>query len=80
MTQLTIELPDPIAGYLEAQVASGRSRSVSEFVESVLDRQRERDSIEERVLAADRANQATPVSPQFWSSMRELAQRTAGNS
>lgn len=80
MTQLTIELPDPIAGYLEAQVASGRSRSVSEFVESVLDRQRERDSIEERVLAADCANQATPVSPQFWSSMRELAHRTDGNS
>ena len=80
MTQLTIELPDPIAGYLEAQVASGRSRSVSEFVESVLDRQRERDSIEEQVLVADCANQATPVGPQFWASMRDLAHRTANNS
>ena len=80
MTELTIELPDPIAGYVEAQVASGRSRSVSEFVELVLDRQRERDSIEERVQAADLANQATPVRPQFWTAMRELARRTDGNS
>jgi Arc/MetJ-type ribon-helix-helix transcriptional regulator len=77
MTQLTIELPDPIADYLEAQVASGSSRSVSQFVESVLDRQRERDSIEEQVLAADQANQPIPVTPQFWSSLRELAQQRA---
>lgn len=48
MTQLTIEFPDPIAEYLEAQV-----------------------------LAADLANQATPVTPQFWSSLRELAERSA---
>jgi Arc/MetJ-type ribon-helix-helix transcriptional regulator len=77
MTQLTIELPDPIAVYLEAQVASGRSRSVSEFVETVLFRQCERDTIEEQVLAADLANQPTPVTPEFWSSLRELAHRTA---
>ena len=79
MTQLTIELPDPIAGYVEAQVASGRSRSVSEFVESVLDRQRERDSIEQRVLAADQANQPTLVTPQHWSSLREVARQRAAN-
>lgn len=77
MTQLTIELSDPIMDYLEAQVASGRSRSVSEFVETMLDRQRERDLIEQQVLAADLANQPTPVTPQFWSSLRELAHRTA---
>lgn len=50
MTQLTIELPDPDADYLESQV-----------------------------LAADQASQATPVTPQFWSEMRELAKRTAAS-
>ena len=79
MTQLTIELPEPIADYLDAQVASGRSRSVSAFVESVRDRQRERDSVEQLVLAADQANQPTLVTREHWSSLRQLARQRAAN-
>ncbi len=35
------------------------------------------DYIEAQVLAADQDNQATPVAAEFWSSLRELAVRTA---
>ena len=35
------------------------------------------DYLEAQVLAADQDNQATPVAAEFWSSMRELAVRTA---
>ena len=78
MTQLTIQLPDRIADYLEAQVVAGRSHSVSEFVETVLDRQLERDDLEAKVLEADQDNRATPVTSEFWSSLRELARQKIG--
>ena len=35
------------------------------------------DYFEAQVLAADLANQATLVTPEFWSSLRELAQQRA---
>lgn len=35
------------------------------------------DDLEAQVLAADRDNRAEPVTPQFWSSLREFAVRTA---
>ncbi len=79
MTQLTIQLPDRIADHLAAQVVAGRSNSVSEFVETVLDRQLERDDLEAKVLEADQDNQATPVTPEYWSSLRELARQQVWN-
>lgn len=70
MAQLTIDIPDRMADYLETQVATGQSSSVSEFVERVLRGHFERESIEQEVLAADRADDATEVTPEFWDSLR----------
>ena len=69
MTHLTIEVPDVIADYLEMQVAAGHSSSVSEFVR-VLRVHCEREAIEQKVLAADMANDATEVTPDFWDALR----------
>ena len=77
MTQLTIELPDEMAGYLENQVTAGRSSSAGEFVASVLRGYRERESIEQKVLAADVANDATEVTPAFFESLRTLVNKAA---
>ena len=73
MAQLTIELPDEMAGYLQNQVNSGRSSSAGEFVASVLRGYRERQSIEQKVLTADMANEATEVTPEFFESLRAAA-------
>lgn len=77
MAQLTIELPDEMAGYLENQVISGRSSSASEFVARVLRGYRERESIEQKVLAADVANDATEVTPGFFEALRTLVNKAA---
>ena len=77
MAQLTIELPDEIAGYLENQVTAGRSSSASEFVARVLRGYRERESIEQKVLAADMADDATEVTPAFFESLRTLVNKAA---
>lgn len=77
MTQLTIELPDEMAGYLENQVTAGRSSSAGEFVASVLRGYRERESIEQKVLAADVADDATEVTPAFFESLRSLVNKAA---
>ena len=72
MARLTIELPDEMAGYLENQVTAGRSSSASEFVACVVRGYRERESIEQKVLAADVADDATEVTPVFFESLRTL--------
>ena len=79
MTQLTIEIPDTIAGYLETQVTAGHSSSVSEFVARVLRLHCERESIEQKVLAADMADDATAVTPEFWDSLRTLATKPSSS-
>lgn len=70
MAHLTIELPDVMADYLETQVTAGQSSTVSEFVERVLRVHCEREDIEQKVLAADMANDAAEVTPDFWNSLR----------
>ncbi len=77
MTQLTIELPDEMAGYLQNQVMAGRSSSAGEFVARVLRGYRERESIEQKVLAADLADEATEVTPDFFDSLRALVNKPA---
>jgi Arc/MetJ-type ribon-helix-helix transcriptional regulator len=75
VAQITIELPDEMAGYLENQVTAGRSASASEFVTRVLLGYRERESIEQKVLAADMADDATEVTPEFFESLRTLVNK-----
>ncbi len=77
MAQLTIELPDEMAGYLQNQVTAGRSSSASEFVASMLRGYRERESIEQKVLAADVADDETEVTPDFFESLRTLVNKAA---
>ena len=77
MAQLTIEIPDPLMGYLETQVTAGHSSSVSEFVQRVLRAHCERQMIEEKVLAADMADDAAEVTPEFFDSLRALVNKTS---
>ena len=77
MAQLTIEIPDPLAGYLETQVSSGHSPSVSEFVQRVLRTHRAREAIEEKVLAADMANESAEVTPAFFESLRAVVSKAS---
>ena len=73
MTQLTIEIPDVVAEYLERQVFEGKGASVNEVVSRMLSLQCERSSIEQKVLEAYYSNDATEVTPEFWDRMRERA-------
>ena len=77
MAQLTIDLPEEMAGYLENEVTAGRSSSASEFVTRVLRLYRERESIEQEVLAADMADDAMEVTPAFFDSLRTLVNKPA---
>ncbi len=79
MAQLTIEIPDPLAGYLETQVTTGHSPSVSEFVQRVLRAHREREAIEEKVLAADMADDAVEVTPAFFESLRAVVNKASAS-
>ena len=59
--------------YVESQVSAGHSPSVSEFVVKMLKLHYEggeRDAIEQKVLAAFNADDASEVTPQFWDSLR----------
>ena len=71
MAHLTIDLPDEMAGYLQQQISEGRGATPSEIVTRMLRRQRERESLEAKVLAADMANAANAVTPEFFDSLRE---------
>ena len=73
MTQVVIELPDATTEYMKSQVTLGQSESISEFVRRLVEVHRERRAIEQKVLEADLDNNATPVTPEFFASMRQLA-------
>lgn len=70
MAQLTIEIPDRVVEYLELQVATGQSSSVSDEVARILSIHCEREAIEQKLLAAELANDTTEVTPDFWTSLR----------
>lgn len=71
MAQLTIEISDTVADYLELQVSAGHASSVNEFVARVLALHCEGDQIEQKVLAADIAQDDHEVTPDFWQSLRD---------
>ncbi len=79
MAQLTIEIPAPLAGYLETQVTTGHSPSVSEFVQRVLRAHRESEAIEVKVLAADMADDAVEVTPAFFESLRAVVSKASAS-
>ncbi len=80
---MNISLPEQLKEHVDAQVESGRYTSVSEYVRELvrLDlKTRERERIEQAVLAGINSGEPIEMTPQAWEQLRQdvFAQKNPG--
>jgi antitoxin ParD1/3/4 len=74
VTNITISLPEHLKQFLDAQVASGRSTSSSDFIQSLLDEEEKRQArerVEALLQAGLDSGPAMPMTAENWDSLRQ---------
>ena len=74
MPTMNISLPETLKEHIESQVSSGRYSSVSEYMRELvrLDlRARERERIEQAVLAGLNSGEPVEMTPQDWEALKQ---------
>ena len=70
MTQLTIEIPEADAAYLKTRASEENCGSLGELLSRMIQEHRERESLEEKILAGDLADDGDPPNAEFFESLR----------
>ncbi len=75
MESMNISLPEPLKAFVDAQIATGRYSSVSEYVRELIraDEQRRAEDQLEMLLLEGLAGSETPLSADDWRSIRQDA-------
>jgi antitoxin ParD1/3/4 len=63
MTKLTISLPDPLKAFVDEQVKRGNSRSVNEYISSVLTAAQKQQAEEKLISLVEEADDSGQASP-----------------
>ena len=67
---ITIDVPDTVQEFISAKAVAGGYPNPGEYVLDLLQRQQQRDTIEEQLLAAVESADFEEVTPEFWSRLR----------
>ena len=76
MTTLTISLPDSLKEFIDREVQTKGYGNVSEYVRGLLRQAQEKEAdarLEAMLLEGLNSTAETPISPEFWTELREDA-------
>jgi antitoxin ParD1/3/4 len=77
MQTMNISLPDPLKQFVDAQIASGRYSSVSEYIRELIrqdETRKAREKLETFLLEGVRSGDPSPIRPEDWTGIRREAE------
>jgi len=78
MTSMNISLPDEMKTFVDNQITKGGFSTVSEYVRDLIRQDQKRAAqakLEALLLEGINSGQPIEVTPEFWSNLREKAER-----
>lgn len=69
MSDITISLPDPMKEYVDAQLASGKYSTVTEYINCLLhedQKRRAREDLTAKIREAEASGEAEEITPGYW--------------